>query len=396
MAFLTRSRQFIFAKVMGQLPYRQELLVGEEKLLDLPKILVRDQILHVFVMTTPGMIKRGSLSDFFEGLNRNGISYTTFTSIQPDPTTDNVLEAKEACRKRGTQAIVAIGGGSVLDCAKIAGACIANLNFNPNSPSFLSKPLPPFYAVPTTAGSGSEITAGAVITKHIDGKHIKTPINDLRLVPKTVILDPVLTTSLPSSLTISSGMDAVSHVIEAYTNKFASRKTRIASETAFPLLINNIELAVKEPQNMQARENLLVGSYQAGLAITTNFVGYIHAISHAIGGRYGLTHGVINSQLMPLVLRHYGDAITGPLAKLADTIQVGRDLEPREKAKLVIERLENLRERFGISGKIAELSCEDFPDLIKQAISEANPAYPVPVIWDYEDFEDILTALLLA
>ena len=251
--------------------------------------------------------------------------------------------------------------------------------------------IPPLYAVPTTAGTGSEVTAAAVITDTIQGTHYKYAVNDFCLIPKTAILDAELTLGLPPQLTAATGMDALTHAVEAYTNRFASRFVKQHAEKAVRMIFEALPEACRCGAEIEARETMLMASCYAGLAFTNNFVGYVHALAHAIGALYGVPHGQANAVLLVPVLREYGSSVQKPLAALAACI--GVEAEPAEAARIMLERIEALREEVGMPSRFPQLAAADYPEIIRRAMREANPDYPVPAIWRAEAFERVLRAV---
>lgn len=391
----SRVRQLFFSVVMGLLPDTQQKISGPGSLCKAVDLLTQQDVHSVLLVTTPGMIKRGTLDELLTGLAAQGIQTHLYSDVLPDPTDECAMACAQRYSEGSCQALLAIGGGSVIDCAKIAGALAINPGASVADISGfmrVKKRLSYFIAVPTTAGTGSEVTAGAVITNV--SNHVKHPVNDLRLVPTVAILDPCLTVSMPANLTAYTGIDALSHAVEAYTNRFSQQKTRQAACQAVQAIFANLPRAYEHGLDMQARTALLEASYDAGYAITHNYVGYVHAISHAVGALYGLPHGYINAVLMPHVLQKYGSAVYKPLAELACCAGVAKDgASAQHNAMAFIDALNKLNERFGIPRSLAELSQKDFDLIATRALAEGNPTYPVPVIWDKQDIIEVLEAV---
>lgn len=390
-----RIRQAGFSAFMYLAPIRKaEVISGAGSLLQIPGKIKKDGKKRVLVITTPGFIKRGSLIPFFEELEKQNLEYAVFSKVQPDPTTDCIEEAVDYYKKEQCEVMVAIGGGSVIDCAKALGARIARPKKSLQQMQGLLKVLkriPDLYAVPTTAGTGSEATAGAVIT---DGKsHYKFTILDLCLVPRYAVLDAELTYPLPPHITAHTGMDALTHAVEAYTNSFCSPLAKKMSMDAVKLVYENLETAYKDGNNQKARENMLLASYYAGVAINNNFIGYVHAIAHGIGGLYGVTHGKANAVILPYVLEAFGTKAYKKLAVLADVVGLeGKGAE--EKAKAFIHSVTHMNEQLEIPKRIEELQKKDIPELAKRAVKEGNPTYPVPVIWEKKQFISLIEKML--
>ena len=366
------------------------MIKGEHALLDLVDVLKEKHLTHYMIVTTPGFIKRGTLQSFFEALTQNDIQYSIFHDVKPDPEISDVEKLKEMFIKDGCQALIAIGGGSVIDCSKAALACVPMKNLDVKTilhTGRVSKQLPLLIAVPTTAGTGSEVTAGAVITDPI--KKRKYALSHLFLIPKYAVLDSSLLTSLPAKMTAYSGMDALTHAIEAYINCFNNRKTNEYALCAIKSIFQYLVPSFEDGLNMQYRLELLEASYNAGVAISNNYVGYVHAIAHGIGGMYHLQHGMINAIILPIVLEEYGGAVVGKLAKIADVVGITGATD-QDKSKQFIQKLKDLNQIFSIPTSIPEIQEEDIHYLATGAEKEGNPTYPTPVTWNVAQFEKVI------
>ena len=367
-----------------------KMIKGEHALLDLVDVLKEKHLTHYMIVTTPGFIKRGTLQPFFETLTQNDIQYSIFHDVKPDPEISDVEKLKEMFIKDGCQALIAIGGGSAIDCSKAALACVPMKNLDVKTvlhTGRVSKQLPLLIAVPTTAGTGSEVTAGAVITDPI--KKRKYALSHLFLIPKYAVLDASLLTSLPAKMTAYSGMDALTHAIEAYINCFNNRKTNEYALCAIKSIFQYLVPSFEDGLNMQYRLELLEASYNAGVAISNNYVGYVHAIAHGIGGMYHLQHGMINAIILPIVLEEYGGAVVGKLAKIADVVGIN-GITDQEKSKQFIQKLKELNHIFSIPTSISEIQNEDIHYLATGAEKEGNPTYPTPVTWNVAQFEKVI------
>lgn len=389
--FLLRVRQAIFSPIQKiQLYMQPKMIKGEHALLDLVDVLKEKHLTHYMIVTTPGFIKRGTLQSFFETLTQNDIQYSIFHDVKPDPEISDVEKLKEMFIKDGCQALIAIGGGSVIDCSKAALACVQMKNLDVKTvlhTGRVSKQLPLLIAVPTTAGTGSEVTAGAVITDPI--KKRKYALSHLFLIPKYALLDASLLTSLPAKMTAYSGMDALTHAIEAYINCFNNRKTNEYALCAIKSIFQYLVPSFEDGLNMQYRLELLEASYNAGVAISNNYVGYVHAIAHGIGGMYHLQHGMINAIILPIVLEEYGGAVVGKLAKIADVVGITGATD-QDKSKQFIQKLKDLNQIFSIPTSIPEIQEEDIHYLATGAEKEGNPTYPTPVTWNVAQFEKVI------
>lgn len=391
MNFLLRIRQALFSPVQKiQLYIQPKMIKGEHALLDLIDVLKKQHLTRYMIVTTPGFIKRGTLQSFFDALNQNDIQYSIFHDVKPDPDISDVEMLKEMYIKDSCQALIAIGGGSVIDCSKVALACVQMKKLDVTTvlhTGRVSKQLPLLIAVPTTAGTGSEVTAGAVITDPIQKR--KYALSNLFLIPKYAVLDSSLLVSLPSKMTAYTGMDALTHAIEAYINHFNNRKTNKYALEAIQSIFQYLVPSFEDGSNITYRLELLEASYKAGVAITNNYIGYVHAIAHGIGGMYHLQHGMINAIILPIVLEEYGDTITKKLAYIADIVGIAGHTD-QQKAEYFIKKLKEINQALGIPTSIPEIQDSDIHYLATGAEKEGNPAYPTPVTWDVEHFEKVI------
>lgn len=376
------------------LPWREpRLLKGEGKFLELPDIMKDMGITRVLVVTDKGLTRIGLLKPLLSKLEEVGIQYVLYDEVIPNPTIDNIEACVQLYRENNSMGIIAVGGGSPMDCAKVTGARIARPNKTVSDMKGLLKILrriPPLFAVPTTAGTGSETTVAAVITDSTT--HHKYPINDPSLIPYVAVHDPALTVNLPQFITATTGMDALCHAVEAYIGKANTRKTEEAALTAVSLIHSNILKAYHHGEDMEARANMQQASYLAGLAFTRAYVGVVHAIAHTLGGFYQVPHGLANAVIMPYVFKAYGESAHRKLAELADRVGLqGTTLS--EKAENFIRFIEDLNEQMNIPTTIPEIKEEDIEQLVRYAEAEANPLYPTPKIMLKEDLRKIYQQL---
>lgn len=382
-----------FQKVMHVLipvfPYREPVLLdGIDKIVSLLK---EKNIDHVMLVTDKGIRSLGLTNPLEQLLCDNGLTCVVYDETKPNPTSENVEEARALYIDNNCQAIIAFGGGSPMDCAKGIGARIARPNMSLKNMAGLikiCKSLPLLIAVPTTAGTGSETTVAAVIT---DSKtHHKYVINDFCLIPKYAVLAPEVTVGLPKHLTATTGMDALTHAVESYIGRSTTKGTRAASEEAVKLIFENLEKVYENGKDLDARKNMLHASYLAGTAFTKSYVGYVHAVAHSLGGKYGVPHGLANAVILPHVLRAYGEAAHKPLASLARVAGLAdNNTSDTQAAELFISHIEGMNERMGIPTKLDCIKREDIPEMAVIADMEANPLYPVPVLWDAKELEQI-------
>ena len=389
-----RTFQSVFKIAIPLLPYRSpELLHGMDELVDKLNEL---HLTSVLLVTDAGIRGLGLTKHLEELLSDNNISCAVYDGTVANPTTDNVNEALNLYKENNCQALIGFGGGSSMDCAKAVGACIAR----PHTPLMKMKgilkvlrPLPPLFAVPTTAGTGSETTLAAVIT---DAKtRVKYPINDFPLIPKYAVLDPEVTRSLPPFITASTGLDALTHAVEAYIGRSTTKKTRKAALKAVELIFGNLQNAYHDGNNITARKNMLHASYYAGVAFTVSYVGYVHAVAHSLGGRYNIPHGLANAVLLPIVLRDYGSTMYRKLHELANAAGLSDTTETdASAAEKFISAIENMLDEFSLGRTLSGIRAEDIPELARHADAEGNPLYPVPVLMNAKELEHFYHAVM--
>lgn len=389
-----RAFQKAFHIAIPFLPYRKPKIAGSVK--ELPEIIMRHKCTHVLIITDGGIMKLGLTRRLEKALKEAGIPYTIYDKTVANPTTVNVREALELYHKEGCDAIIGFGGGSSMDCAKAVGACTVKPNQSLAQMKGIlkvHKKLPLLMAVPTTAGTGSETTLAAVITD-ADTRY-KYAINDFPLIPRYAVLDPKVTLSLPPFITATTGMDALTHAVEAYIGNSTTIDTRRDALKAVKLIFENIDIAYEHGDNIQARRNMLHASFYAGCAFTKSYVGYVHAVAHSLGGQYNVPHGLANAILLPLVLREYGSCIDKKLHKLAIAAGLADKNTPdHEAAELFIQAIEEMKERFGIVNIVKEIQETDIPKLAHYADKEANPLYPVPKLMDASQLEKFYYMLM--
>ncbi len=374
-----------------------ELVTGENCILKISDILKSKNMKNVLIVTGNTIRGLGMVDPLINKLEKDGIKASVFSDVQPNPTIENVESAKDFYIKNGCEAIIAFGGGSPMDCAKGVGARISNPTRSINSMRGLfrvRKRLPLLIAVPTTAGTGSETTIAAVITD--SETHEKSAMNSTKLRPIYAVLDPSLTVGLPQKITSTTGLDALTHAVEAYIGGSNTKGTRKNAEKAVKLIFENLEKAYNDGENIEARNNMLIGSFCAGVAFTRAYVGYVHCIAHQLGGLYGVPHGLANAVILPYVLEYYGKTAHNPLAKLADIAGVGKGLgTDAEKAEAFIEAIKAMGRRMEIPEKFDQIKEEDIPTIVERALKEGNPLYPVPKIMSPEDCEKVVRQLMV-
>ena len=333
------------------------------------------------LIVTDGIIsKLGLLKTLTEALSEGGAAYVVFDEITPDAPIPLIERGIEFYREHDCDAIVAVGGGSSMDASKAIAVSIANPKKSLRSLAGYFKgfntPVP-IYAIPTTAGTGSEVTVAAVIAD--PERHSKLVVVDTRMVPKMAALDPSLMTGLPPSVTAATGIDALTHAVEAYIGNWATPYTDGMALSAVGLIFENLRTCYREGGNLEAREKMSLASTYAGIAFTRANVGYVHAIAHQFGGLYHTPHGLANAIVLPHVLRFSAPAITGRLAQLAVRAGLGAGHEDDDTlARKFLEGVDALNRDLNIPTYLAALRESDIPALARAALKEAHTGYPVP------------------
>lgn len=384
-----RIFQGVFKAMLPFLPYRQPMLLNSYD--EIVSVLKQNNVNNILIVTDKGINSLGLTKALESALKNNEISVSVYDNTVANPTTANVEEAMQIFLDNKIQGIIAFGGGSAMDCAKAVGARVAR----PKKPLSkmkgvlkVRKKLPLLIAIPTTAGTGSETTLAAVITDS-ETRH-KYAINDFPLIPAYAALMPELTVGLPKHITSTTGMDALTHAVEAFIGRSTTKATRMAALDATKLIFENITLAYDDGKNITARANMLHAAYLAGVAFTKSYVGYVHAIAHSLGGKYNIPHGLANAIILPYVLRAYGKKIYKKLWKLGVYAKLfDRETSKEVGAKIFIEKIEELNRYMNIGTSISEIKEEDIDSLAKTAEHEANPLYPVPVIWNVKQLKKI-------
>ncbi|MBK6294522.1 MAG: iron-containing alcohol dehydrogenase [Rhodoferax sp.] len=349
----------------------------------------------ILIVTDSIISKLGLLKDLTDALSAGGAHYVVFDEITPDAPIPLIERAIEFYQAHDCDAIVAFGGGSSMDASKAIAVSISNPKPLRQLAGYLKGLRAPvkIYAVPTTAGTGSEVTVAAVISD--PENHKKLVLVDPRMVPKMAALDPNLMTGLPPHITAATGIDALTHAIEAFVGNWKTSYSDGMALSAVGLIFENLRTAYTDGKNLAAREKMALASTYAGFAFTRANVGYVHAIAHQFGGMYHTPHGLANAIMLPFVLKYSAPAITNKLAQLAVRARVGAEGEPAEVlAQKFLDAVDQLNRDLGIPTRLDALKEEDIPALAKAACWEAHTGYPVPRYMTQEVCEDLIRQAL--
>ncbi len=382
-----RVFQGAFRMALPVLPYREPQIINS--CTELGGVLDKEKVSSVLIVTDKGIVNNGLLKPVEDALKTGNIPYAVYDDTLPNPTVINVEGALKLYHTNKCNAIIAIGGGSSMDCAKAVGARVVYPNRTVNQLGGKLKAwrkLPTFIAIPTTAGTGSETTLAAMITDSVT--HHKYALMSFPLIPHYAVLDAKLTYSLPPHLTATTGMDALTHAVEAYIGRSTTKETRRLALEATKLVFENLKAAYDNGQNHIARENMLHAAYKAGIAFSKSYVGYIHAIAHSLGGQYGTPHGLANTVIMPYVLEAYGKSIYKKLYELGVAAGVcSQNDSYKTGAEKFIDAVKKLNADMGIPEQIEGIKKEDICRMVKRAEKEANPLYPVPKLMTKKELE---------
>jgi alcohol dehydrogenase class IV len=376
---------------------RPTTFVGPGTALKLCETIAGFGLRRVLIVSDAVLVKLGIVEPLRAELAARGVDVAIHDGITPDPTYDVLQRGCEAAKAHRADAILAVGGGSVIDAAKIIDAMVVSGKSAPKLVGMLKvrTPMLPLFAIPTTAGTGSEVTVAAVATDPV--KHVKNVVIDPKLVPAAAALDPELTRGMPPQITAATGMDALTHAVESYINRWPHPETAFHAVSAVRMIFANLPRACADGNDLVAREAMLLASFYAGLAFTKAYVGYVHAFSHKVGGMYGVPHGLGNAILLPHVLDFLKDAPLAEqrLAELAVAIGAGQAGEPRATlAQRFVERVRDLNRTVGIPEKLAQLKPADLPEVARAAMIEAHRDYPVPKNMSLAQAEALLRGCL--
>ena len=389
-----RTFQFLFNMGQAFMPQRSpELLDGAGSIKKLPAFIKTKGANKVLIVTDSVLSKIGLLDSLYAACKEAKLDYVLYDGAEVNPSIECIEKAFKLYCDNKCQAFIAFGGGSSMDCAKAAAARVARPNRSIQQLGGtlkVHKKLPLLFAVPTTAGTGSEATVAAVVTDY--STHHKYAIQDPCLLPRYAVLDPELTVGLPPHITSTTGMDALTHAVEAYTNKFAPKYTQKLAEEATKLIFENLEKAYADGKDIEARSNMLLASFYAGRAFSRACVGNVHAIAHTLGGLYGTPHGLANAIILPCVMEEFGSEVYPKLARLAEIVGItGKD--DAEKANAFIAEIRRMNKDMNIPEQVDFIKDGDISQMVEWAMKEANPIYPVPVIWNKEQMTKTINRL---
>ena len=352
---------------------------------------------RVIIVTDNFLGGSGILDGIKSTLTDTKVEFVVYDGVLPDPSFEQVQQGEALLRTEKCQAIIAVGGGSVLDAAKM----MAMLHTNPgpldkfDGIQKCKKPGLPLFAVPTTAGTGSEITLAAIITDPVS--HKKVPVVDSKMIPGYVALDAEIMKGMPPGITAATGMDALTHAVESYLSKASTEATEIQARAAIRLIFNYLAKAYHDGGDMAARDGMALASFYAGAAFGKTSVGYVHGIAHQLGRVCGTPHGNANAMVLPEVLAAYGDCVHQRLADLARLVNLGETgSSSSQLAGLFIQAIIDMRQDMDLPLQPQDLKLQDVPGIVEEALTEAGALYPVPRYMSADEVRNIVNGLLAA
>lgn len=371
---------------------------GQGSAEELCRHVISEKRQRVLFVTSPSPVRTGLVQPLIATLEAAGITVTLFDAIKPDPTVEQIEEVVEILKQARCDAVFVLGGGSCIDAAKVIAARAKNPRKSILKMAGLFKVtwgMLPLYAIPTTAGTGSEVSIGAVVTDTQARR--KLPVMDLRLLPRAAALDGALMAGVPRDMTAATGMDALTHAVEAFISRNAIKRTDDMALEAVGIIMTDLEKVVADGGNIEARHHMARASFLAGKAFTQVGVGYVHAIAHNFGAMYHLPHGRANAIIMPYVLEYSLPDCAHRLALLARaTGLAAATVSDEQAAQAFIARIRALNDQFGIPSVVADLKAADIPRIARQAREEARFTYAVPRYMSQQQCEAVVAKMLPA
>jgi alcohol dehydrogenase len=373
---------------------KPSIFIGKNSSISLCESAAQFGLNKILIVTDKALYNMGMLDNILKSFEQSGIEYSLFTDVLPDPTFDVVNSGLDQYINDNCDSVLAIGGGSSIDAAKV----IALSATNGQKPIELAglfkgkKPSAPFFTIPTTSGTGSEATIGAVISD--SETHNKELVIDTKMVPLLAALDPELTKGLPSAMTAATGVDALTHLVEAYMSEMATEESDNYARSGIQMIFNNLPTVCKKGNSLKAREKMALASYYGGLTINIAGLGYVHAFAHQLGAKYKLPHGLANSIVLPHIIEYNKTVKMDRLAELAQLLGLEAEGDTTEVlADKFIDAVNNLIDNIGIDRHQKTVQAKDIDDIIQVAFKEANSTYAVPKYMSYKDARALLEKL---
>lgn len=360
-------------------PQKPIVFSGSGSALKIAELMIASGQTRPLLVADSFLLENSMLDELLKFFKDAGCTVTVFDGVVPNPTNEVVGAGLKASLENDCDSVLAIGGGSAIDAAKVIAAASTNDVALMNLVGLLKLKVPPlpFYAIPTTSGTGSEATIAAVISD--TDTHKKQFFVDPQYIPRATALDPQLLKSMPANITATTGMDALTHAIEAYTSRNSFADTDRDAMLAIKLLHDHLPRACADGDDLNAREMVALASFLAGYAFTKASLGYVHAISHQVSAQYNTPHGLANAVILPRVLRFNKVPCAERFAELEKMLG-GNEENAHDDvlADRFIARIDGLAAKLGIPANLPELKSEHFSTIAKDALAEARSSYAVP------------------
>ena len=347
----------------------------------------------VLVVTDATLVEIGLVDRITDSLDAVGLPWSVYSGVEPDPTFAQVEAGFAQLEREDCEAVLAVGGGSSMDASKVIAAMATNpgpLHKLEGMMKIKRAPMP-LFAIPTTAGTGSEVTLVAVIS--VPETHAKKFFTDPKLMPLMTALDASLMTGLPAPITAATGMDALTHAVESFLSRMSTETTEMYARISVRLVFDHPHTACSNGNNLEARKAMALASYYGGLAFTRTSIGYVHAIAHTFGAYYRTPHGLANAIVLPHVLEFSKGSAESRLARLAEVIGC-EGTSDREKAERFIDAVRDLMAKIDIPPKLDALIAADIAPIARQALGEAHLNYPVPRYMSQGECEGLLRKMI--
>lgn len=351
-----------------------EIVFGVESMVEAAHAALRLGALRPFVVTDPGLIEAGWADEMAGHLREQGVTARLWSELTPNPKDHEIAAGHERYRAENCDVVVAVGGGSVIDAAKGVALLAANggdiLSYEGVDKAAM--PIPPLVVVPSTSGTGADVSQFCIVTDTT--RNTKITILGRALVPDITVIDPRLLTTMPEWLNAATGLDALTHGIEAFVSLGHNQLTDHHALRAVRMVTDNLVRTIDRPQDMSARVLMAQAALEAGLAFTNAILGAAHAMSHQVGGLLDLPHGVINGVLLPHVIRFNAEADPEPFGVIAASLGIADAAAPAAESALALaDRIERLAADVGVPRGLAELGVrdEDVPRLAATALRDA-------------------------
>jgi alcohol dehydrogenase len=391
---LTQSLKHV-GKVVGLLIRPPEMFTGPGASLLMCDAIAGSGVKRLLIVTDAMLVKLGLVEPLRARLEGLGISVTMYDGVLPDPGVPQIEEGLGILQRARCEAVLAIGGGSAMDCAKVIAARATNEKAVLDMAGFFKVPNAPLpiYCVPTTAGTGSEVSVGAVVSDPEQRR--KLPVIDHKLVPQMAALDGRLMLGLPPGITAATGMDALTHAVEAYISLIATPESDRHALEAVSLIMRHLPRVMADGKDLDSRQLMAWAAYRAGLALSRGGLGYVHGIAHNFGAYYHTPHGWANAIVLPYVLEYSKSACIPRLANLARASGLAQGGESDAVlADAFIERIRALKRECGIPEGLADLRAEDIPGIAAAALDEVHFGYAVPRYMDQKTCEGVVRQMM--